>query len=774
MEIFDRTPPIANTAWANNIIVPKAPNETVNLRRIATKLWARKWLILAPMIIGGALAFLAAKAMTPVYTAVAQVLIKPQQTGEPAAIASLMSAIRGGPEAVPTETMVLQSRVLAKRTIERLHLDEDPDFVPPMRQPNAFLARFEPVLQLVDAAEGWANIAIGFLAGATDTAASRNVTTEGPQSERHAGVARPSSIALTSFVSRLRVSAQQHTDVIDVSFTSSRPEIATLVPNTVVQLYLDQQVTGKNDAIRRESERLDKIVLPTLREKLRTSERALAEYRQNLGVTGDANPTLLNHQLAELDYQLATSRTKKASINAQLKEIQGLISSSSPTGSTSDAASPVAASESPILARLRDQQVEVQRQLAALKGSLDNNHPRIQQLTAQLQELKGAIRQESAGVVGRLHAELAGAEAAEATLKRRAAEVGHEFAEANGGNTRWQALLNEADGDLKLYQRYLTLANETRSNLGQAQPDGEFVSPADVPIRPSFPNTRLMAMLGGVTGTGVGLVLIALIDNLRGGLRDRQQVEEDLGVTCLGLIPRVRRSRRLPSSASFTEDKAFEQAIRRLGLKLFNFDEPDTPRVVLVTAALPSEGKSWLAANLAASLTGDGFSAVLVDCDQYRPAVHRIFRGPRAPGLTDYLSSANDLEQILYCDRRTGVNYIPVGVASPRPGITTDRLRLLIALLSKRYKYIILDSAPLLAVSDTLLLPQLAQKTILVVKWNSTPLETASDALTELLGSGADTAIALSMVDMRRAAKYGDPRAVAYKRLTKYYDYKPK
>jgi Mrp family chromosome partitioning ATPase len=150
-----------------------------------------------------------------------------------------------------------------------------------------------------------------------------------------------------------------------------------------------------------------------------------------------------------------------------------------------------------------------------------------------------------------------------------------------------------------------------------------------------------------------------------------------------------------------------------------------------------------------------------------------MFRGPSAPGLTDYFTNAAELDQILYCDTRTGVNYVPVGVASPRPGIiTTDRLRLLIARLSKRYKYIILDSAPLLAVSETSLLSQLAQKTILVVKWDSTPLELARDAVTELLGSGADIAIALSMVDMRRAAKYGDPRAAAYKRLKNYYGYK--
>jgi succinoglycan biosynthesis transport protein ExoP len=240
------------------------------------------------------------------------------------------------------------------------------------------------------------------------------------------------------------------------------------------------------------------------------------------------------------------------------------------------------------------------------------------------------------------------------------------------------------------------------------------------------------------------------------------------------LVPRLERSRRnrRPAPPLQPKNTAFEHAIRNVQLKLLSFDGRSNSRVVLVTAALPDEGKTWVAISLAVSLAADGFSVALVDCDLHRPSVHRIFDGPRGPGLTDYFAGSAALDEIVHFDGGSGVTYIPSGIALSKEGrrITSDRLRPLIHRLGEKYAFIILDSAPVLAVSETMLLSQIAQKAILVVKWGSTPPAIVRHAAAQLLeAGGAEIAVLLTMVDAKRAAKYGDAVAGVYKRLAKYY-----
>jgi succinoglycan biosynthesis transport protein ExoP len=742
MEIF--TPPSSDPVRRASL------GDTVDLREVLAKFWARKRLILACIIAGGGLAFGLTKLITPVYTSSAFVIIKTQQVS--ATINSNVPlVIEKGPEAVASEAFVLQSRSLARETIERLHLDRDPEFNPLLRKPN-------PVLMLFAGARDWL----------------RSILSASPGT-----IPAPGTVVIDEFMKRLSVVVQEHSNVIQVSFSSMRPTTAALVPNTLVALYLEQRIREQKRALAEEVAWLDRT-LPELRRKMQESQLALAEYRQKAGLVSEENPTILGQELANIKAQLDAAQARKAEAAARLAQFQAFLSkgqSASPPGSLT------AETESPVL-RLQEQAVDLQAQLAALRGSLGANNPQTLQLAARLREVREGVRRASVGVISRLRLELVAAEASVTALRERAAEYTREFSQANGGDTRLASLISQADVDRQIYTQYLTRANEAQSNIGNVQADASLVSGAAIPLKPYFPNIKTMVMVGLALGAGVGIILAAMSDALLGGLRSKRQVEEALGIKCLGLIPRLKRPRRsrlpvaklrnavgvpmLPQS----QNEGFGQTIRSVQLKLRGFDPQRECRVMLVTAALPREGKTWVAVSLAASLAAEGFSVALIDCDLRRPAVHRMLGGAREPGLTDFFSGGVAVDAIIHNDPRSGVDYIPVGAAPAKSAwrITFDRLSPLVDQLRGRYAFVILDSAPVLAIAETAILAQIAQKTIFVIRWGSTPPAIVHHALVQLSESGgSEPAALLSMVDLKRAARRGDVVAGVYQRLQGYY-----
>ena len=763
MEIFDRPAP--------NEIAYRSPefeyrggidDKPTSLREILAKFWVRKHLIFLSIIVATSLAFLLSKVLTPVYTGEAEVAIKPQQSTVLVGDRSIPVVAAVPPEVVQTEALALQSRALARATVERLHLNRDPDFNPTLRKPGWSSALLNSILAVSDEFQSRVQSVVRSLFASTNPEAANDETDVASETDNTAETDKPNTAVVTAFMSRLHVTVQQKSNVIQVSFKCPRPVTAALIPNTLIKLYLEQRADEKDQALAQERDQLDKIILPAFREKMETSERAVTEYRQKSGLISDRNATVLGQELSETRAQLGIARTRTAEAVLRLREVE------------LTSASPEASSEPLTVQRLREQEVALLGQLAAMKGSHGPNYPQTMQLESQIKELKDGIKRESSDAIGRLRTSVDAARQTEATLTKRVAELTYQFAQVTGGDTQLRNFIGEADADRKAYEGYLARSNELRSSIGHAQPDASLLSPADVPLKPS-PSPKLVVLVGVVIGAGIGMIWVTLLDGLLAGLRNKEQVEESLGIKCLGLVPSLKRSRRRnrrPAPPLGPQDTPFGQAIRSVQLKLLSFDGRKNSRVVLVTAALPGEGKTWVATSLAASLAADGIRVALVDCDLYRPTVHLMFDSPRGPGLTDYFSGDVVLDDIIYEDRASKVTYVPAGTALSKEArrITSDRLRPLIDRLGEKCAFVILDSAPVLAVSDTMLLSQIAQKTILVVKWGRTPPALARLAATQLLeSSDAEIAALLSMVNSKHAARDGDPVAGVYQRLEGYY-----
>ena len=723
-------------------------SDTVDLRSVLAKAWARKRFILLAIICGGLAAFAVGKLMTPVYRAEAYIMIQPQELAQtPILEIGAPQPVVAGPETVENERFVLASRGLAVRTIERLHLERDPEINPALRREGLFGKLFAPVRQFLQ------QVADMALQG--DTGKSAASPPASAADDQAIGTA-----VVDNFLRRLKVSAEERSSILQVEFSSAHPLTAALVPNTLAELYIETLRDTKQKTLGKEADWLERVIAEW-RGKLHDSETALAEYRRKTGLTVAHDPALLSQQLTAIDSQLAAARARRFELSSSLGRATG-------SGSSG---------------QLSAREAELQGRIAAAQTALGPNNPKMLELTAELAQVRAGVTRANGEAAARRRGEAAAAQATESALARQAGQYTEALARVNGGDVQLLTLTREEDATRKTYEQYLALANRVHSLAGYQQAGASIVSRAAVPPKPAFPNRTIILIVGLTAGAGGGIVLAFMIDSLMGGLRNREQVESLLGVKCLGQIPKLAHSRRLPLHADAlrkaiaplqpAEPAAlFSQALHGIKLKLVVAADRGHSQTVLVTAALPREGKTSFAVGLAMSLAADGQSVAIVDCDPSRPTVHRMFGGVRGPGLKDYLAGRAEFAAIVHHDDNSGVDYVPAGNGDPhdtrRP--TAGSMQPLIDWLKTAHAFVILDSAPVLAASETTLLARLADRTIFLVRWGTTPAAVARHALTELLQTeGVEAAAVLSMMDLRRAASYGDEIAGMYRQIGKYY-----
>jgi capsular exopolysaccharide synthesis family protein len=252
-----------------------------------------------------------------------------------------------------------------------------------------------------------------------------------------------------------------------------------------------------------------------------------------------------------------------------------------------------------------------------------------------------------------------------------------------------------------------------------------------------------------------------------------------LKVNALGMVPALAGIRRAIGNSRPENEvmdrplSAYTEAIRSIHTNLMLADVDHRPRVVLVTSALPGEGKSTMAMSLAQTVARSGQRVVVVDGDLRRPSLHRLAGIAQKPGLIEWLLGRNAAEEVVYSAGPGGVDVIPAGSPLQLPPnlLSSDRFRLLLHGLTERYDMVILDSAPVLAVSDTRVLAALAERTLFVVRWASTSRKVAASALHQLFEAGANVAgVALTAVDVKAHAKDGFTDSVLYTgQLRAYY-----
>jgi succinoglycan biosynthesis transport protein ExoP len=737
----------------HDAVVPAViEDREIDLRSILGMLRRRKSVIFGTVAAVLLVTMLVLIQLTPRYTASSQLMLNTRQQNV-VDIETVMSGLNVEAGAFQTgvrsEINIIMSRSLARRVVEKLGLMQDPEFNWNLRQGSA-LDFINPIAWL-ESGMRWVVTAVGL--GPKNTEGESGAASEPRTAEEEENVELNSVIS--SFLSHLTASNDGRSYSILVNFTSEDPEKAAVIANAVADQYLVDQLEAKFEATRRATAWLNER-LADLREKVKESETALQEYREQSNLIDNQGQTVSAQQLSELNSQLILARTERAQVEARLRRVRELVK----TGGVESSPEVLA---NPLIQRLREQETDLARQQAELSGRYGDRHPTMINLRAEIRDLRSKIDAEVNKIVLSLANEVEVARARESTLAANLASIQQNVGELSRASVRLNELQREADANRALFETFLNRFKETSNQDQIIQPDARIISAAETPQWPSFPRKKvILAMALGVS-VFLGVFLALLIERLDNGFRSPEQVERLTGVPGLGLIPAVRASRKSQPQDYLLQKptSAYAEALQsvRTALHFSNVDHP--PKVILVTSALPEEGKTTFAVSLARIAARSGLKVVLVDADMRRPKVARILGLESDAGLRELLAGDALIPGVLHKDEPSGMHIIPSQPDTPGPQdlLGSRRMRDLIRQMSSLYDLVVIDSPPIMAVSDAIVLSGLADATLVMVRWETTPREVTLSAVRQLRQSGGRIAGAvLTRVNMRKHARfsYGD------------------
>ena len=733
--------------------MPLAPPEDgFDLRELGRKLWRRKGIILGTSTILTTLAALYIFQLTPRYTAEAYIVVDTRQS-KVVDVEAVLSGVSVGNDTIRTEIEVIRSRSLARKTIAELGLDSDPEFNGARPQPGGVAQLLDPRRHIP---EEW--LAVFF--GPSD---DENLTQEREADSKQARVTN-------AFLAALSVAPQHGSRVIKLAFASESPRKAAKIANTLADYYIVSQLEVKFEATQTASKWLSER-LEGLREQLAVSEKAVEAFRNESGLLRGRDAVLAAQDVSELSTQLVVERTKLAESEAMLHHMESLLNSPGGIESVS------VVLQSPLIQRLREQEAQLEGKVAELFVTYAERHPKIINARAEVADLREKIKGEIAKIGRGLRNEIVVARAREAGLNRRLTELKSEVALLNRTGVQLRALEREADANRLLFETFLIRLKETTAQESFQQSDSAILSRADVPEIPSFPNKRRLLLLSLLGAVSLGVLLAFAIEKLDRGFRSMEQVLQMMGAAPLGLVPALKGLRRLGKTPSaYILEKpasAFSEAIRSLRTSILLADAGGRPKVIMIASALVQEGKTTVTVSLARLQASVGDKVVVVDCDLRRSAVHKEFGFRSSPGLVEVLAGEVSLDDVMQRDPVSGADVLVAGGRAPSPAelLGSAQMKELLNKLSQSYDLVIVDSAPVVAVSDTRALSRVVDKTVFLVRWADTPREVATAALRQLVDAGADViGVMLSMVDVRKHARYGySDSGTYYGSLRKYY-----
>lgn len=657
-----------------------------------------------------------------------------------------------GPDTLASEVELLTSEELIQSVVKKLNLVADPEFnllaprpqltpATPFDTATAFLATtFEPVTR-----EAERLLAV--------------VRPKEPVRSPEEAARRELSSTVLAVRAKLAVYPVGVSRVIRIGFTSKRPDMAALVANTVASVYVDTLLTTKSQTTQEAHDWIDQR-LNELRDRASKSAQAYERFRFESGLARGKDSTITQEQITQVSTELTLARQRAAEAQAILDQTRG--------NGLADLDMLASVTGSQLLPRLREQLATATAQAAEseVRDGVDN--PRRLALRARVADINRSIAQERERIRQTVQSRAVVTKLNEDRLTKTLNELTARLGRTDGDVARGQALERDAAADRELYTSFINRARQTDPAVNYQAANARILSRAAVPLQAASPNKKVLLPAALILSLGLGTVVAFVKDNSRRGLTSMGVVERTMGVTPIGLIPLVARKNRISS-------RTFEDAVAFTLARVMTPSKGVVPRSLLVTSALPQEGKTKTSIALAAAATARGMRVLLVDGDlrsRSLSAAAGLDRSDRT--LIQVLRREISIEEAIHDNAAWGVPVLPTGAlaTSPMGLLATGEWEGILRRLEQLYDLVVIDSPPVLIAGDTWLMARHADTTVVLSRWGSTPMPTVELAINQLITAQANVAgLVLTMVPPREHGTYNGGDAVVFSpQMTRYYD----
>lgn len=566
-----------------------------------------------------------------------------------------------------------------------------------------------------------------------------------PGSDQRPDAEVSAEVAADVLRARLQVEPVKDSRLTFVRFEDADPQRAQKVLNAVLTTYRDQNLENANastsSAVVWLTEQVDK-----LRQELESNERALHQYKLDkniLSLDPDAQSNMLREEMKQLNDELTSVRARREAVSAQRTELSKV---------RLDDPSNLPAAEflgSPMVQQLRERYEEANRERESLKASgKGDGHPDVAAANARSAAAKAAILAEVRNVQRAVDKDLAALTRQQAGLSALYEAAKRKGLELNLLEVDYNRLRRSRDNTEKLYSLVLERTKESDLARMMSVNNISIVDRPTLPRAPVRPRVPLNIAIGILCGIGLGVAAAMMRGLADRTLRTPADVEGDLGLTFLGLLPEIgskstlygqyygRRRKRDRSTqppqapeliVHHAPTSSVAEAARAIRTNLL-FMSPDRPfRVLLVTSPAPSEGKTTVATSIAVAMAQAGQRVVLVDCDLRRPRVHRVFGRKNDVGVTTALLEGTPAETVAFETEVPNLWVTPAGPLPPNPAelLHSDRFKAYLKDLAEHFDRVIVDSPPVVTVTDGVVLSTLVDGVVLVARAFATPKDTA-------------------------------------------------
>jgi len=712
-------------------------SETIDLGQYWHIVMQFKWRIISLSILITILVALIVMSITPRYIANAKLLIESNEA-KVLSIQEVYGLDASRKEYFQTQYEILRSRKVAENVVQKLNLSEQANYNFELRNEDT-LDKFKASLK-----KQLATI-LPFL----------------PQ--KPAVVYTPEQLqinkqnyAVAKVVQNLTILPIANTQIVNISYEDEDPELAALIANTVGDVYIESYLQARFDMTEKATTWLNESI-EGLRVKLTTSEKKLSDfYDTEQLVNVDGVVGLASEELQKLSQQLLAAQTSRKQNEVIYKQV---VESGANIAELSTLSEVI---NHPSVVSVKRSEVTAQSRVSELSKVYGPKHPKMIAANAELESILTSLAAQIRELVSGITVDYRNASQKVAELKQEVESAKQRFRELSNLDNRSKTLQREVDINQQLYSSFFTRLKETNELGGFESANARLLDVAKKPSVAAKPKKGLIIAAAFIVSLGLGVFLAIAMDALNSGIRSLDDVERKLSQRMLGLIPweAHKKKENIPLRHFFdSKHHTFSESVRtlRTSLQLLNIDKPS--KTILIASSVPKEGKSTVAINLGFAL-GQLHKVLIVDTDLRRPTLAKQFDLPGfQPGLANLIAGTHKLDECIVYDEFSGVDLVCAGTVpnNPQELLASEQFKKIMKGFAAMYEYIIVDSAPIQAVSDAVVVSNVCDSVIYVVKSDSTSYKMINSGLSRFISLGHRVdGIILNQVDLKKAKKQGE------------------